>query len=192
MPRLVFIGESFAGRTYELTKERTAVGRSSQNLLAIGHPSLSREHCEIYLHGPEVIVRDLGSRNGTFVDGRMLNGSQSQVKHGQTISFGAVQAKLELEYVDPEPYESTAFHESVKYQEKPNHQLDPKKPVQIVSGESVGSIDQTVQLREIFQEILTPAKVPSPAVRHTIGRRQFFLFSAFIILLLVLLLALGR
>src|SRR5262245_26849635 len=119
MPRLVFIGEAFAGRTYELTQERTTVGRSSQNVLAIHHPSLSREHCEIYLHGPEVIVRDLGSRNGTVVEGQTLSGSQAQVKHGQTISFGAVQVRLELEYIDLEPYESTAFHEFVKYQRKP-------------------------------------------------------------------------
>jgi len=99
MPRLVFVDENFTGQSYELVIEKTTVGRSNQNTLVIHDDSVSSKHCEILVNGAEVIVRDLDSRNGTFVEGIRLN-KQSQVKSGQVIRFGSVAAKLEL---DPAP-----------------------------------------------------------------------------------------
>ena len=95
-PKLVFIGEPFDGRIYELTLERTAVGRGDHNALVIHAPSVSLTHCEILVHGPEVIVLDLGSANGTFVGGIRLQNQQAQLKSGQLVGFGPVEARLEL------------------------------------------------------------------------------------------------
>ena len=58
---------------------------------------VSAKHCEILVNGSEVIVRDLGSRNGTFVNGRRLQNQQCGVKSGHIIAFGSVQARLEIE-----------------------------------------------------------------------------------------------
>src|SRR6266481_4172253 len=95
MAKLIFIDENFSGRVYELMLEKTTVGRGDQNTLVIRDTSLSSTHCEILMHGSEVIVRDLDSRNGTFVNGIRLN-KQSQVKSGQTVRFGSVEARLDL------------------------------------------------------------------------------------------------
>src|SRR2546428_13236852 len=84
MAKLIFIDQRFAGRVYELVLEKTTVGRGDQNTLTIRDRSLSASHCEILTYGSEVIVRDLNSRNGTFVQGVRLN-QQSQVKSGQTV-----------------------------------------------------------------------------------------------------------
>ena len=89
MPKLIFIDKNFSGQVYELVLEKTTVGRSDQNTLVIHDNSLSAAHCEILVNGPEVIVRDLNSRNGTFVDGSRLN-KQSGVRSGQTVRFGSV------------------------------------------------------------------------------------------------------
>jgi pSer/pThr/pTyr-binding forkhead associated (FHA) protein len=97
MPKLVFMDAPANNRVFEIVLEKTTVGRGPQNTLCISDPSLSREHCEIFAFGPEVIVRDLGSRNGTFVDGRRLTEEQCQLKHGQIVTFGGVQARLEIE-----------------------------------------------------------------------------------------------
>jgi len=97
MPKLVFIDRNFAGRVYPLTIEKTTVGRSDENVLVIRDSSLSARHCEILVNGTEVIVRDLGSRNGTVVDGRMLRNQQSAVKNGQIVRFGLVDARVEIE-----------------------------------------------------------------------------------------------
>src|SRR6266446_5537160 len=96
MAKLIFIDKNFAGRSYELMLEKTTVGRGDHNTLVIRDKSLSSSHCEILMHGPEIIVRDLGSSNGTFVNGARLN-KQGQLKSGQTVRFGAVEARLELD-----------------------------------------------------------------------------------------------
>src|SRR2546427_3607303 len=95
MAKLIFTDKIFSGRVYELVLEKTTVGRGDQNTVVIRDNTLSSAHCEILMHGTEVIVRDLDSRNGTFVNGVRLN-KQSQVKSGQAVRFGAVEARLEL------------------------------------------------------------------------------------------------
>lgn len=73
------------------------MGRAAGNTLVIADASLSARHCEILVNGPEIIVRDLGSRNGTMVNGRKLVNQQSQLKSGQVVRFGSVEARLELD-----------------------------------------------------------------------------------------------
>src|SRR5260221_589923 len=95
MSQLIFTDPSFSGKVYELMLEKTTVGRGDHNTLLIRDSSLSSTHCEILLYRSEVIVRDLDSSNGTFVDGARLN-KQSQMKSGQTVRFGSVEARLDL------------------------------------------------------------------------------------------------
>jgi hypothetical protein len=80
MAKLIFINPEHAAQVYELTLEKTTVGRAAGNTLVIPDGSLSAQHCEIHVNGPEVIVRDLGSRNGTFVNGAKLTNQRSQLK----------------------------------------------------------------------------------------------------------------
>lgn len=112
MAKLIFLTPEFAGRVHELAEGTTTVGRSSDNLLVLSDPSVSAGHGEILVHGPEVIVRDLGSRNGTVVEGRRLVHGQTQVLSGQVVRFGRVEVRLELDppaWTDPETA-VTAFH----------------------------------------------------------------------------------
>jgi len=95
IPKLIFTGEHFAGKSYELSLEKITVGRGDHNNLVLHHRSVSQTHCEILVHGTEVIVRDLGSTNGTFVNGIRVS-PQSQVKSEQILRFGSVQARLDL------------------------------------------------------------------------------------------------
>src|SRR5262245_22171828 len=107
MAKLIFTDDKFSGQIYELTLERTTVGRGNENTLVIRDPSLSSKHCEILTNGTEVIVRDLGSKNGTMVDGIRLRNQQSQLKPGKTVGFGSAEARLELDQ-DDSPQEDTA------------------------------------------------------------------------------------
>jgi len=97
MPKFHFIGGEFDGTVYDLTLEKTSVGRSHTNTVVICDRFVSAKHCDILVNGSEVIVRDLGSRNGTFVNGRRLQNQQCGVKSGHIIAFGSVQARLEIE-----------------------------------------------------------------------------------------------
>jgi predicted component of type VI protein secretion system len=97
MPKLHFTGGEFDGTVYDLTLEKTSVGRSHTNTVIICDRFVSAKHCDILVNGSEVIVRDLGSRNGTIVNGRRLQNQQCGVKSGHIIAFGSVQARLEIE-----------------------------------------------------------------------------------------------
>src|SRR2546425_1612458 len=54
---------------WPLDRPRLSVGRSSRNELQLGDFTVSKEHAEITVDGAHVFIRDLGSRNGTRVNG---------------------------------------------------------------------------------------------------------------------------
>lgn len=139
MPKLIFTEKEFSGRVYELVLQKTSVGRGDQNTLIIREGSLSSDHCEILVNGPEVIVRDLNSSNGTFVNGVRLQNQQSEVKHGQTLRFGSVVAKLEMEN-DGELREETDVTAMHDYR---NAMRKPKRPEQSVAPAPQESIQGT-------------------------------------------------
>lgn len=150
MPKLIFIDPSHAGRVYELTVEKTTVGRSDQNILVIPDSSLSAQHCEIHVNGPEVIVRDLGSRNGTYVNGLKLLNHQAQLKSGQTVRFGSVEARLQLDghVEDDSASDITAVHalgRIMRDQRREEAHPKPANPsMRLESSDSSADADRTV------------------------------------------------
>ena len=93
MARLVVLTEGFTGRTYELKVDRTTVGRVEDNAFQVAEPSVSSHHCEILLRGDQVIVKDLESTNGTYVNGQKV--SESPLKSGQILRLGQLEMRLE-------------------------------------------------------------------------------------------------
>jgi pSer/pThr/pTyr-binding forkhead associated (FHA) protein len=93
MPRLVLLSEGFTGRTYELKTDRTTVGRVSDNAFEIPEASVSSHHCEILQRGGEVIIKDLGSTNGTFINGEKID--EAVLKPGQILRVGMIEMRLE-------------------------------------------------------------------------------------------------
>ena len=73
MAKLVVLSEGMTGRTHELKADKTTIGRVEDNTFQIAEPSVSSHHCEILLRGADVVVKDLNSTNGTFLDGRRID-----------------------------------------------------------------------------------------------------------------------
>jgi pSer/pThr/pTyr-binding forkhead associated (FHA) protein len=94
MARLVVLSEGMTGLTHELKVEKTTIGRVEDNLFPIAEPSVSSHHCEVWLRGNDVVIKDLNSTNGTFIDGKQLTGEGS-IKPGQILRLGQVQLRLE-------------------------------------------------------------------------------------------------
>ncbi len=93
MARLVLLSEGLTGRTYDLKVEKTTVGRVSDNTFEIPEASVSSHHCEILLKGSDVLIRDLDSTNGTFINGEKI--SEAVLKPGQILRLGTVEMRLE-------------------------------------------------------------------------------------------------
>src|SRR5688572_13577603 len=93
MARLLLLSEGFAGRTYELKVDKTTVGRVSDNTFEIPEASVSSHHAEILLRGEDILIRDLDSTNGTFINGEKI--TEAVLKPGQILKFGTVELRLD-------------------------------------------------------------------------------------------------
>lgn len=61
--------------TFPLEQERLSIGRDPSNQLAIADNRISRRHCMLERTADGFVVRDLGSRTGTLVNGTVTGGS---------------------------------------------------------------------------------------------------------------------
>ena len=101
MAKLVLLSAGMTGRTHDLKVEKTTVGRVDDNTFQIAEPSVSSHHCEVLLRGTEVVVRDLNSTNGTYINGEKI--SESPLKPGQILRLGQVEMRLETDATAPLP-----------------------------------------------------------------------------------------
>jgi predicted component of type VI protein secretion system len=93
MAKLVILNQGMTGRTFDLNVERTTVGRVEDNTFQIGDPSVSSHHAEILLQGTELLIKDLNSTNGTFINGEKI--TEASLKPGQVLRFGQVELKID-------------------------------------------------------------------------------------------------
>src|SRR5580765_7401707 len=101
MPKLVVLSEGLTGRSYELKVEKTTIGRLEDNSFQIAEQSVSSHHCEILLKGNDIIVKDLNSTNGTFINGEKV--TEATLKPGQILRLGQIEMRLETDTPPPSP-----------------------------------------------------------------------------------------
>src|SRR5713101_544525 len=99
MAKLVVLSAGLTGRTHELKVDKTTIGRVEDNTFQIAEPSVSSHHCEILLRGSDVVVRDLNSTNGTFLNGEKV--SETVIKPGQILRLGQIEMRLETQATAP-------------------------------------------------------------------------------------------
>lgn len=75
------------GQTFTLGHAPQTIGRSANNGIVINDAEISRRHAQITPQGERYVLEDLGSTNGTFVNGIRLNQSMA-LRHGDSIAFG--------------------------------------------------------------------------------------------------------
>jgi predicted component of type VI protein secretion system len=95
MAKLVLLSTGFTGRTQDLKLEKTTIGRVEDNTFQIAEPSVSSHHCEVIVKGEEVLVRDLNSTNGTFINGEKV--TEKVLKPGQLLRLGQIEMRLETD-----------------------------------------------------------------------------------------------
>ncbi len=77
------------GQPHPIAATGTVVGRLLTQTLAIFHDTVSRAHAEIDRGGRGWLLRDLGSKNGSFVNGERVDGRR-RLEHRDSVRFGKV------------------------------------------------------------------------------------------------------
>jgi hypothetical protein len=73
--------------TFPLTRAVTRIGRGSDTDVRLEDPGVSRHHAEIRVAGSDVVLRDLGSTNGTYVNGTLV--AEQPLRDGAVITIGS-------------------------------------------------------------------------------------------------------
>lgn len=87
MWKLIIHGPGYFGTAYELPLGLTQIGRADENDIVLSGDLVSRKHCRLSRKGENVVLEDLGSRNGTQVNGATIKGS-AHLKADDVVTVG--------------------------------------------------------------------------------------------------------
>ena len=97
-PKLRMEAGPGVGAMVELRTGRCLIGRAEDCDLVVDDTKVSRRHAEISMEAQRWFLADLGSRNGTFLNGERVGGERKPLSTGDEIQLGAVAV---LRFEDP-------------------------------------------------------------------------------------------
>jgi hypothetical protein len=134
--RLVMRDGPTIGQIYPVDKPEMVIGRDLENDIVIHDSEISRRHARIFMQGSDHVIEDLGSTNGTFVNGQRLM-VPYVLREGEIISFGEV-----ITFVFETTVDTDATVVSAGLIEKAAPDTQPKKFPQAVHGSPVAYAGQ--------------------------------------------------
>ncbi|HEV3299834.1 MAG TPA: FHA domain-containing protein [Planctomycetaceae bacterium] len=143
--RLKILTGPMSGQMIAMPAGKLIIGREDDCHLRSTSEFVSRHHCVLLLDEYTLRIRDLGSRNGTFVNGRRIGRGELILLRGDVVSVGDLEVHVDRDQASPE-----------------NSRTDPEGPpaalqgTGVFDGETLGgnSPDATPQ---------TPPSTPIPA-----------------------------
>ncbi len=144
--RLVLLQDGQA-RTFELGDSEVFIGRLPECEVQLVSNMVSRKHARVFRQGSEFFVEDLGSGNGTFVNGQKI-AQTHRLRTNDRLKFGPVLVRFESdgEEVDPSPSVSRVLQaagniSSVQIQE------DQERPSSLILGSIDGKAGFSLDVR---------------------------------------------
>ena len=83
------------GRRHPLYEGENTIGRAIESHVVMSDPAVSRHHAVITIDEGEYSIHDVGSKNGTFVDGRRVGRSPVPLTADAQVQFGAAVASIQ-------------------------------------------------------------------------------------------------
>jgi pSer/pThr/pTyr-binding forkhead associated (FHA) protein len=93
--KLVVVGGKQAGKEIPIGGPEFVIGRAEGCHLRPQSDAVSRRHCTIEVHAGSVTVRDLNSRNGTFINDEQIK-SEHELKSGDRLKVGPLEFEVRL------------------------------------------------------------------------------------------------
>lgn len=111
MAQLIYKNGPQSGSAIQLRLGINRIGRNPANDVQIVDPSVSSFHCELHVSNLGVAFRDVGSRNGSFIEGRRV--TKEILTTGKTLQLGAVSLDVAVPMVNisipPKPARAEVF-----------------------------------------------------------------------------------
>jgi pSer/pThr/pTyr-binding forkhead associated (FHA) protein len=92
MPKMIVSIDEVVIKEVQLTKDRTTLGRRPYNDIVIDNLAVSGEHAVLQMTGGEVLLEDLNSTNGTYLNGKAIK--KQQLQSGDSIEIGKYKIKF--------------------------------------------------------------------------------------------------
>ena len=106
MPKLQIVRPDGSQTDHEITEETLTIGRAPDNIFPIDDVSVSSHHAQIAPSAGIFLLKDLGSTNGTMVNGTDLQPeTEYTLKPGDRIRFGHVDSIFDPEHADAGAHE---------------------------------------------------------------------------------------
>ncbi|MBK5108631.1 MAG: FHA domain-containing protein, partial [Anaerolineales bacterium] len=159
-----------AGKTYPLEEDEILIGREAGITLQIDSPGVSRKHARLTYINNQYLVEDLGSSNGTFVNGERIS-KPWPLKNGDTLGIGRL---IQLEYQALLPPVTATMIESdltdvagTMIEQAPQEPIVPDQPVAAPPAEAAPAPDPLMTM--IGQEVSLPQDLTPPQLSVTIA-----------------------
>jgi hypothetical protein len=94
MPKLIISVDGVFVKELKLSKERSTIGRRPSNDIVIDHLATSGKHASLHLANGHAVLEDLGSTNGTYVNGKVIR--KHALAQGDVIEIG----KYKIKYLE--------------------------------------------------------------------------------------------
>ena len=125
MPKMIVSIDEVVIKEVQLSKDRTTLGRRPYNDIVIDNLAVSGEHAVIHMNGPEVVLEDLNSTNGTYVNGKAIK--KQALQNGDGIEVG----KYKIKFVGDSAGDN--FDKTMVVKSRPTATPVPPVPVQPAS-----------------------------------------------------------
>jgi len=155
--RLIVQSPDNPPREIKLSEATSTVGKASDNTVVVADGAISRKHAAIELRDGSYVVKDLGSLNGVFVNGRRVGQDGQSLKNGDEISLG--RTKMVFRLVDPYATQFSAGP-------KPAEEQAPRMTVaieQVVAPAPPPQPQQPAPIQSPLQQPLPQPQQPPPA-----------------------------
>lgn len=106
---LVILYPQQAFRQIPLVRGKSVIGRGSEADIRLDDEMISRKHCEISWEDGKVTLRDLGSTNGTFVDGAALSNRPKTIDSENRLQIGKMVLKVVFKDPSEEAFDRELF-----------------------------------------------------------------------------------
>jgi predicted component of type VI protein secretion system len=167
--RLRILSGPHAGETVQIRRGKLLIGREEDCLLRPDSEFVSRHHCVLLLDDYTLRIRDLGSKNGTFVNGRRVGTSETILLHDDMISIGEMIGQIDLsqvpvpDEVSPAAAAGTAAMQQTGFYDGATVQTDSPIPLNDTTSRPTISLPEVPDAIPAGTESDTKTSFPPPA-----------------------------